>query len=978
MKKLFFTLLLVAATLPGWAEDLYLVGNAVSIGWNIKNAMRATKMTETGSSTNVYEWTGYFKASGQFKILTNKDSWDYGYNATSSIVILSEPSSIQDRSGGDNQWKVASDGIYKITVNTSEKTIKAESATMTIPTLTDGYYQIGTANDLKNFADAINKGAIAPSVKAKLTANIDMNSITDFTPICCANAIKFTGEFDGQGYAITNLKVDYNTSFGYTGLFCYATDGAVIKNLIVGTGCSFKGTEKIGGIIGSAEGGGTVTLTNVINMANVTSTGNSSANAAGLVGCGQGETIIIATNCANTGEIHGQDGECAAFAGWTQSGTSFTNCWNIGDIYNMDNHQSLYRKPGDATITLSNCYDANGADFYTQGTKIARTTVATGELCYKLNGSTSGGTNWTQTIGTDTYPIPFNTSMLVFKNGSDYDNIEKDGDVYKISNANELKLFSSKVNAGSPALNAKLTNDIDMTSVNDYTPIGASDNSKKYKGTFDGQGHKVTLALDNKTDNNQGLFGVITNGANISNVITAGSVNGQSYVGGIVGAVDGGGNVTVSNCGNEATITTYGGRNGAGIIGVNIGNNSITIQNCYNQGDIIGNPANGTDDTNNLGEASKGEVAALCAWIGDLNLDGRNNYAKNCYNTGEVKVYDNTDKKYIYYQDFIRRNIGTYGAEETHLVNNYNLKVNITENRDAINNGSNNGTYYGIAITDADVTSGELCWKFVSDDGNPFTQDLSQESYPTFGSKEVHAGKWFNNDNWDVFYNEEGSSRTAYVLNLDETKTSFNLDPNFTLTAKNVNVARNIPAGEWIGLCLPFDYDIPSGWEVRELDHVNGTGESASMVFTQVTTTIEAGKPYIVKPSSAVTDPITATNKTIVTAASTVAEGGVNMIGNFAKTSIPVGSFYINTSSQLKKLTGSAVDMKGFRAYFTVGSSGGVKALSFDFDDDATGISLMEDGRSQMEDGAIYNLAGQRIQKMQKGINIVNGKKILK
>ena len=46
--------------------------------------------------------------------------------------------------------------------------------------------------------------------------------------------------------------------------------------------------------------------------------------------------------------------------------------------------------------------------------------------------------------------------------------------------------------------------------------------------------------------------------------------------------------------------------------------------------------------------------------------------------------------------------------------------------------------------------------------------------------------------------------------------------------------------------------------------------------------------------------------------------------------------------------------------------------------DDATGISLMEDGRSQMEDGAIYNLAGQRLDKMLKGINIVNGKKILK
>ena len=65
------------------------------------------------------------------------------------------------------------------------------------------------------------------------------------------------------------------------------------------------------------------------------------------------------------------------------------------------------------------------------------------------------------------------------------------------------------------------------------------------------------------------------------------------------------------------------------------------------------------------------------------------------------------------------------------------------------------------------------------------------------------------------------------------------------------------------------------------------------------------------------------------------------------------------------------------RAYIHVNGNG-VKGFVINLEDDATGISLMEDGRSQMEDGVIYNVAGQRISKMQKGINIVNGKKILK
>ena len=66
------------------------------------------------------------------------------------------------------------------------------------------------------------------------------------------------------------------------------------------------------------------------------------------------------------------------------------------------------------------------------------------------------------------------------------------------------------------------------------------------------------------------------------------------------------------------------------------------------------------------------------------------------------------------------------------------------------------------------------------------------------------------------------------------------------------------------------------------------------------------------------------------------------------------------------------------KAYLTVGA--GVKEfLTFDFgEDDPDGISEIENGKLKVEEEeAIYNLAGQRISRMQKGINIVNGKKVL-
>ena len=62
------------------------------------------------------------------------------------------------------------------------------------------------------------------------------------------------------------------------------------------------------------------------------------------------------------------------------------------------------------------------------------------------------------------------------------------------------------------------------------------------------------------------------------------------------------------------------------------------------------------------------------------------------------------------------------------------------------------------------------------------------------------------------------------------------------------------------------------------------------------------------------------------------------------------------------------------KAYYQNGA--GVKAFYFG-EDDPTGIFAIENGQ-QTTDAAIYNVAGQRLQKVQKGINIVNGKKLLK
>ena len=116
----------------------------------------------------------------------------------------------------------------------------------------------------------------------------------------------------------------------------------------------------------------------------------------------------------------------------------------------------------------------------------------------------------------------------------------------------------------------------------------------------------------------------------------------------------------------------------------------------------------------------------------------------------------------------------------------------------------------------------------------------------------------------------------------------------------------------------------------------------------------------------------------VIASASAIAENC--LVGVNEETTIDGNDYILNKINDGVGFykAGSWTTLGAHKAYIPAAVGNGVKGFTIDFDDDATGISLMEDGRSQMEDGAIYNVAGQRLSKTQKGINIVNGKKILK
>ncbi|MBO7068190.1 MAG: CotH kinase family protein [Bacteroidaceae bacterium] len=196
------------------------------------------------------------------------------------------------------------------------------------------------------------------------------------------------------------------------------------------------------------------------------------------------------------------------------------------------------------------------------------------------------------------------------------DPIYKDS-TYYISNAKELLAFADAVSRGANGSDAYLTADIDMAAYSSiYTPIGTESNP--FKGIFNGRGFRIKN-LNITGGNGLGVFGTVTGGATIKNLVldSSCSIRGAAYVG-LVGVSSGSGLVTISCVGNEADITASA-QNAAGIIGCNLDSScEIFISDCYNTGTVSGGM----------------ESASLCGWIGN------NGIIQNCWNIGTVTGYD--------------------------------------------------------------------------------------------------------------------------------------------------------------------------------------------------------------------------------------------------------------------------------------------------------------------------------------------------
>ena len=185
--------------------------------------------------------------------------------------------------------------------------------------------------------------------------------------------------------------------------------------------------------------------------------------------------------------------------------------------------------------------------------------------------------------------------------------------------------------------------------------------------------------------------------------------------------------------------------------------------------------------------------------------------------------------------------------------------------------------------------------------------------------------------------------------------------------ATQVNFTTNV--NTYKTLVLPFEAAVPAGFTASNAASVTG-----ALINLEETSTISAGQPVLVQGTGEFQ--LMASNAAVAATDETVLEYGL-FVGTYKSIPAPVGSYVLQNQSGVigfYQVAETQPTVGAFRAYLNVPASD-VKA--FYLGDDATGISTMDNGQWTM-DNEIYNLAGQRINRMQKGVNIVNRKKILK
>jgi hypothetical protein len=586
------------------------------------------------------------------------------------------------RIGTDTEPVMTNDESYRVyrSINggyTNDPTLAYEGLQKDV----NDNYLLGCVWAWQDFATLVNGGST--NINAKMTADIDLD---DDQTMVGTDSKKYKGTFDGQSHSLT---IHYVTTNEVTAPFRYI-DGATIKNLHVKG--SINATQKhVGGFVANAYNG-TCNIINCWSSIDLICNGNSSTG--GFVGYAGGGTVILniedsyfdgsftVVNALYCGGVVGRKFLNNSVKIYIRNCLFNPNSVSVSYTNNDCNQPETFCSNESVSYiaTISNCYYTVRLGNSTQGTIASTEHLSDGTVAYKLQADRTD-MFWGQRIGIDTKPVQTNdASYRVYrsKNGGytndptlAYKGLQQDADdnYYLIGSLFDWQEFADLVKT-TPTANAKMTADINLG--DDQTMIGSE--STPYQGTFDGQGHKLTVVYSEPSSSSQHVAPFIKiKNATIQNLHVSGSITTAgmrpasitSYVSGTC---------YVRNCWSDVAITSsYNADICAGGLVTRIdASQTLNMDDCKFSGSIT--------LSNNSGYRAGG----LIGWTQDKGIANVTNclFAPSALST----IKSSADNKM--------------------LVSGYQGKVTITNCYYNTVGASSNWVVQGTAATDAELSNG--------------------------------------------------------------------------------------------------------------------------------------------------------------------------------------------------------------------------------------------------------------------------------
>ena len=442
-------------------------------------------------------------------------------------------------------------------------------------------YSISTKDELVALADYVNAGNDTTGMTFVLGADIDLSSITNWTPIgdySTNNSYQFKGIFDGNGHTVSNLTI--NRSKHYQGLFGYVASGAEIKNVgikegnVKGSGsigslvgytnsdisncysnCSVQGVQNVGGLIG-------YTVSSIYDSYSTGSVDCTTLIVGGLVGYAGGSSAWI-DNCFATGTVTGVT-NCAGGLIGNANEYSIINSYAIGNVTGGTYVGGLIGRATGSLFLIDNCF----ATGQVRGTDSTIGGLA-GEARNINNSYATGKVSGIKRVG-----------GLV---GTAYTSISNSYATGNVNGETEVGGFIGHSQATVSNSYAK-GNVIGLTQVggligNAYSSVNDSYATGDTEGDFSVGGlvGNANSSIENcysegsvqGTDSVGGLVGYAK--STLTTCYSTGNVNGEKFVGGLVGqAYKVSGTLTYTQC------HAYGKANGIEGVGGLIGGSVLT------------------------------------------------------------------------------------------------------------------------------------------------------------------------------------------------------------------------------------------------------------------------------------------------------------------------------------------------------------------------------------------------------------------